>query len=108
MYCRNEHYLAEFKAICEKQDLDKNLGSDVVRQIEKAIFYQRPLKSQKGQVGKCVFEKNKTRCPSSHPMSSIGRVILSSLSFQEITIWQFLSERQTGVEKNNVCLIISF
>lgn len=65
---RNEHYLAEFKAICEKQDLDKNLGSDVVRQIEKAIFYQRPLKSQKGQVGKCVFEKNKTRCPSSHPM----------------------------------------
>ena len=65
---RNEHYLAEFKAICEKQDLDKNLGSDVVRQIEKAIFDQRPLKSQKGQVGKCVFEKNKTKCPSSHPM----------------------------------------
>lgn len=65
---RNEHYLAEFKAICEKQDLDKNLGSEVVRQIEKAIFDQRPLKSQKGQVGKCVFEKNKTKCPSSHPM----------------------------------------
>ena len=65
---RNEHYLAEFKAICEKQELDKNLGHEVVHQIEKAIFYQRPLKSQKGQVGKCVFEKNKTRCPSSHPM----------------------------------------
>lgn len=65
---RNEHYLAEFKAICEKQDLDKNLGPEVVRQIEKAIFDQRPLKSQKGQVGKCVFEKNKTKCPSSHPM----------------------------------------
>ena len=65
---RNEHYLAEFKAICEKQELDKNLGHKVVHQIEKAIFYQRPLKSQKGQVGKCVFEKNKTRCPSSHPM----------------------------------------
>lgn len=65
---RNEHYLVEFKAICEKQDLDKNLGSEVVRQIEKAIFDQRPLKSQKGQVGKCVFEKNKTKCPSSHPM----------------------------------------
>ena len=65
---RNEHYLAEFKAICEKQNLDKNLGPEVVRQIEKAIFDQRPLKSQKGQVGKCVFEKNKTKCPSSHPM----------------------------------------
>lgn len=72
---RNEHYLAEFKAICEKQDLDKNLGPKVVRQIEKAIFDQRPLKSQKGQVGKCVFEKNKTRCASSHPMYEEFRML---------------------------------
>ena len=72
---RNEHYLAEFKAICEKQDLDKNLGPEVVRQIEKAIFDQRPLKSQKGQVGKCVFEKNKTRCASSHPMYEEFRML---------------------------------
>ena len=72
---RNEHYLAEFKAICEKQDLDKNLGPEVVRQIEKAIFDQRPLKSQKGQVGKCVFEKNKTKCPFSHPMYEEFRML---------------------------------
>ena len=72
---RNEHYLAEFKAICEKQDLDRNLGPEVVRQIEKAIFDQRPLKSQKGQVGKCVFEKNKTKCPSSHPMYEEFRML---------------------------------
>ena len=72
---RNEHYLAEFKAICEKQDLDKNLGPEIVRQIEKAIFDQRPLKSQKGQVGKCVFEKNKTKCPSSHPMYEEFRML---------------------------------
>ena len=72
---RNEHYLAEFKAICEKQELDKNLGPEIVRQIEKAIFDQRPLKSQKGQVGKCVYEKNKTRCPSSHPMYEEFRML---------------------------------
>lgn len=72
---RNEHYLAEFKAICEKQKLDKNLGPEIVRQIEKAIFDQRPLKSQKGQVGKCVFEKNKTRCASSHPMYEEFRML---------------------------------
>ena len=72
---RNEHYLTEFKAICEKQDLDKNLGPEVVRQIEKAIFDQRPLKSQKGQVGKCVFEKNKTKCPTSHPMYEEFRML---------------------------------
>lgn len=72
---RNEHYLTEFKTICEKQDLDKNLGPEVVRQIEKAIFDQRPLKSQKGQVGKCVFEKNKTKCPTSHPMYEEFRML---------------------------------
>lgn len=72
---RNEHYLTEFKAICEKQALDKNLGPEVVRQIEKAIFDQRPLKSQKGQVGKCVFEKNKTKCPTSHPMYEEFRML---------------------------------
>ena len=72
---RNEHYLAEFKAFCEKQKLDKNLGPEIVRQIEKAIFDQRPLKSQKGQVGKCVFEKNKTKCPSSHPMYEEFRML---------------------------------
>lgn len=47
----------------------------MVRQIEKAIFDQRPLKSQKGQVGKCVFEKNKTKCPSSHPMYEEFRML---------------------------------
>lgn len=72
---RNEHFLSEFKAICEKQDLEKELGSEVVRNIEKAIFDQRPLKSQKGQVGKCVFEKNKTKCPSSHPMYEEFRML---------------------------------
>lgn len=68
---RNEHYFAEFKAICEKQNLDKELALD----IERAIFDQRPLKSQKGQVGKCVFEKNKTKCPASHPLFEEFRML---------------------------------
>lgn len=68
---RNEHYLAEFKAICDMQNLDHELAD----KIEKAIFYQRPLKSQKGQVGKCVFEKNKTKCPSSHPLYEEFRML---------------------------------
>lgn len=72
---RNEHFLSEFKAICEKQNLERELGVEVVRNIEKAIFDQRPLKSQKGQVGKCVFEKNKTKCPSSHPMYEEFRML---------------------------------
>lgn len=61
---RNEHYLKEFHAICEKQELPQ----DLVAKLEKAIFYQRPLKSQKGTVGMCTFEKGKSRCPASHPL----------------------------------------
>lgn len=60
---RNEHYLAEFNAICERQGLDAEMSGKICH----AIFDQRPLKSQKGQVGKCVLEKNKTKCPASHP-----------------------------------------
>ncbi len=61
---RKEHYLKEFRAICEMQELDHQL----VEKLEKAIFTQRPLKSQKGTVGVCTFEKGKARCPSSHPL----------------------------------------
>lgn len=60
---REEHYLREFRAICDRQGLDAALAA----RLEKAIFFQRPLKSQKGLVGHCVFEKKKTRCPVSHP-----------------------------------------
>lgn len=60
---RNEHYEAEFKAICEKQELSEDLS----KALHRAIFFQRPLKSQKGLVGKCSFEKNKSRIPVSHP-----------------------------------------
>ena len=60
---REEHYLDEFNRICEFQKLD----SEFITKVRKAIFYQRPLKSQKGLVGKCVFEPNKTRCSVSRP-----------------------------------------
>lgn len=60
---REEHYLDEFRRICEVQ----NLESEFVEKVKKAIFYQRPLKSQKGLIGKCVFEPSKPRCPVSRP-----------------------------------------
>lgn len=60
---RKEHYLKEFNAICQKQNIDQKL----VQRLYDAIFYQRPLKSQKGSVGKCPFEPSKSRCQISHP-----------------------------------------
>lgn len=73
---REPQYLAEFEQICLTQELTGiNKGEDlpskrysgIVLELFKAIFFQRPLKSQKGQVGKCSFEKSKPRCPVSHP-----------------------------------------
>lgn len=60
---RISHYEKEFKAICERQ----NLSDELQRALHRAIFFQRPLKSQKGLVGNCTFEKDKARCPISHP-----------------------------------------
>jgi CRISPR-associated endonuclease Csn1 len=61
---RESHYLYEFEQICETQKLKEDLKNE----LHKAIFYQRPLRSQKGLVGICTFEKNKPRCPISHPL----------------------------------------
>ena len=72
---RNEHYLAEFNAICKQQ----NLPDSLVKALHRAIFYQRPLKSQKGSVGHCTFEKDKPCCPMSHPR------------YEEFRMWQFLN-----------------
>lgn len=72
---RNEHYLKEFNAICEKQQLPV----DLVNKLKRAIFFQRPLKSQKGTVGTCAFEKGKARCPASHPL------------FEEFRLYSFLN-----------------
>lgn len=72
---REEHYKTEFDTICKKQNIPKT----TVSKLRKAIFFQRPLKSQKGLVGKCSFEVNKPRCPVSHP------------SFEEYRMWSFIN-----------------
>ncbi len=68
---REDHYLEEFRRICKVQKIDSGFKSD----LEKAIFYQRPLKSQKGLIGKCPFEKNKPRCSVSHPLFEEYRML---------------------------------
>lgn len=72
---RKEHYEKEFDAICKKQGISEELR----KSLYEAIFYQRPLKSQKGLVGKCTFENKKARCPISHP------------SFEEFRMWSFIN-----------------
>jgi CRISPR-associated endonuclease Csn1 len=61
---REEHYATEFKFICQKQ----GLADELIKNLYRAIFYQRPLKSQKALVANCPFEPKKKRIPISHPV----------------------------------------
>ena len=97
---RKEHYLKEFKAICAKQELDEEL----VTKLEHAIFDQRPLKSQKGQVGVCTFEKGKSRCPSSHPLYEDFRMysLLNNIKVQVNTMFEKGERFLTDEEKKTI------
>lgn len=97
---RKEHYLKEFQAICAKQEL----SAELVSKLEKAIFDQRPLKSQKGQVGTCTFEKGKSRCPSSHPLYEDFRMysILNNIKVQVDTMFEKGERYLTEEEKRKV------
>ena len=94
---RNSEYQAvrsqlkdEIKLIFEFQDgLDLN-GSFYKRLVsetkgEGTIFYKRPLRSQKGLVGKCTLEPDKPRCPISHPEFERFRALcfINSIRFGE-------------------------
>jgi len=58
-------YRDEFEAIWLAQAADHPQMTDGLReQLEAAIFDQRPLKSQKGLVGRCALEPYKRRAPT--------------------------------------------
>ena len=97
---RKEHYLKEFKAICAKQELDEEL----VTKLEHAIFDQRPLKSQKGQVGVCTFEKGKSRCPSSHPLYEDFRMysLINNIKVRVNTMFEKGERFLTDEEKQKI------
>ena len=65
-------YEQEIKAIFEFQEQLDCTGEFYThitsrKKGEGSIFYKRPLRSQKGTIGKCTLEKNKSRCPISRP-----------------------------------------
>ena len=76
-----QDYIDEFDRIWETQSrFYPEMTSDKKRIIRDIIiFYQRPLKSQKGLVANCEFEKRRKVCPKSSPV------------FQEFKVWQILN-----------------
>lgn len=91
---------SEFLRICSFQQIDVSL-SEKIRHI---IFDQRPLKSQKGTIGKCIYEKNKSRCPISHPEFELYRMwqVLNNIKYSddERKTWLDLSpDQRTNVQE---------
>lgn len=65
-------YHKEVDIICQHQHIDTLSPELYLRLLstkkdEGTIFYRRPLRSQKGNIGKCALEHTKRRCPISHP-----------------------------------------
>ncbi|MDR0971975.1 MAG: type II CRISPR RNA-guided endonuclease Cas9 [Bacteroidales bacterium] len=81
-----QDYLDEFNILWDKQaefysnDSNSPFTLELKKKIrDEVIFYQRRLKSQKGLISFCEFEKNSRVIPRSSPL------------FQEFKIWQQLN-----------------
>ena len=79
---RIEHYEIEFAAIMAAQKIAET--SDLYKELHKAIFMQRPLRSQKHLVGKCPLEPKSPRCRISHPVYEEYRMLsfVNNLTFE--------------------------
>ena len=100
-----QDYLNEFETIWESQakyhpELTQELKKEI-RDI--VIFYQRPLKSQKGLISFCEFESRQIELEidGKKKIKTIGLRVCpkSSPLFQEFKIWQILNNIQVTSEQ---------
>lgn len=70
------------------ENLHKRLIS--TKKGEGTIFYKLPLRSQKGHIGKCTFEKNKRRCPISHP------------EYEKYRAWSFINNIRYKISPEDI------
>jgi CRISPR-associated endonuclease Csn1 len=90
-YAIRENYKDEIKYIFEFQGLGLqhplfiNLVESGRNKNNGWIFYKRPLRSQKGLIGKCTLEPNKYRAPISHPNFELFRAwsFINNIKYKE-------------------------
>ena len=93
-----QDYLNEFETIWETQSkFHPELTPDLKKEIrDVVIFYQRPLKSQKGLISYCEFESKQVafEVDGKKKIKTIGSKVCpkSSPLFQEFKIWQKLND----------------
>ena len=68
-----------------------------MNQIWQAIIWQRPLRSQKGNIGKCTLEPKTQRIPTSHPLFEIFRAwsFINTIKYND-------DENVKGCEKEEI------
>lgn len=99
-----QDYLDEFEKIWETQSkFHKELSADLKKEIrDVVIFYQRPLKSQKGLISFCEFENKQVEVEvdGKKKIKTIGLRVCpkSSPLFQEFKIWQVLNNLSVNGE----------
>ena len=97
-------YLDEFETIWETQTkYHKNLTPELKKEIRDIIiFYQRPLKSQKGLISFCEFESQQieVEIEGKKKLKTVGSRVCpkSSPLYQEFKIWQILNNVQVSGE----------
>ncbi len=82
------HHEDEFNRIWKKQ---AEFYPDILNQAQyeyiakKCVFFQRPLKSQKKNLGKCTLEPKKYKAPKSQPLSQMFRLLQNLNNLRIIT-----------------------
>lgn len=97
-YAIRENYKDEIKYIFKTQGINLEdpiytlLVESSKNKNDGSIFYKRPLRSQKGLIGKCTLEPNKYRAPISHPAFEEFRAwsLLNNIKYKENDIWKLL------------------
>lgn len=74
-YTHRDMFKEEFQKIREQQASHLNLTDEQWEEIKTAIFFQRPLKSQKELIGKCDLEPDERRCPMCLPVFQEFRIL---------------------------------
>lgn len=86
-YNLRKDYENELKLICETH----NITEEEYKKLNRAIIWQRPLRTQRGLIGSCIYETNKKRAPISHPL------------YEEYRTWVFINnlkiEVPEGIDK---------
>ncbi|MEI6524120.1 MAG: type II CRISPR RNA-guided endonuclease Cas9 [Bacteroidota bacterium] len=79
-------YIFEFQGLGLGHSLFINLVESEKNKNNGWIFYKRPLRSQKGLIGKCTLEPGKYRAPISHPAFELFRAwsFINNIKYKDV------------------------